>query len=140
LSPGFGIAVDVRREDVDWVAVRKAAADWLRAAPYMLSDFYPLTSYTLDENTWIAWQFHDPATGSGMVQAFRRKDALTDTACFSLRNLTAEAQYAVTDLDGGEPVEYSGQALTQPGLPVALNTRPAAAILLYERIPQGASA
>jgi len=140
LSPGFGIAVDVRREDIDWAAVRQAAGDWQRAAPYMLSDFHPLTAYTLDENTWVAWQFHDPATGSGIVQAFRRKDALTDGACFPLRGLTAEAHYSVTDLDGGEPVEYSGQTLTQQGLPVTLNTRPAAAILLYKRTAQGASA
>jgi alpha-galactosidase len=134
LSPGFGVACDVRREDLDWDAVRKAVKDWQTVAPLMLADFYPLTPYSLDEDQWIAWQFDDPAAGAGAVQAFRRKDAPQESACFALRGLPADALYSVTDLDGVEPVERTGRELAEHGLTVTLPARPSAAIFLYKRL------
>ena len=41
----------------------------------MLGDYYPLTSYSLQPDHWIAWQFNRPETGDGVVQAFRRPSA-----------------------------------------------------------------
>lgn len=133
LSPGFGIACDVRRDDIDWAAVRKAAEDWQKTAPFMLADFHPLTPYNLDDSQWIAWQFHDPTAGAGIVQAFRRKNALAESASFRMADLAPDGRYWVTDLDGGEATEFTGRELTDHGLPVTLNTRPSAAIYLYKR-------
>jgi alpha-galactosidase len=134
LSPGFGVACDVRRDDVDWDAVRKVVRDWQAVAALMLADYHPLTSYSLDEDRWMAWQFDDPQRGIGAVQAFRRKDAVAESACFPLHALAAGARYAVTNAEGGEPAEYTGRELMEHGLTVILPMRPAAAILLYRRI------
>lgn len=140
LSPGFGIACDVRRADIDWTGVRKAADDWQQAAGLMLADFHPLTPYSLDDREWIAWQFDDPGSGRGMVQAFRRKDAAAESVCCRLAGLAADGIYAVTSLDGGEPAEHTGRELAEQGLSITLEMRPSAAIYLYQRIAKESSA
>lgn len=33
---------------------------WRRIAPNFSGDFYPLTPWSRDDTTWMAWQFHQP--------------------------------------------------------------------------------
>lgn len=138
LSPAFGFCVDVRKPGTDWSRVRRIAEQWRQVAPCFLGDFYPLMPYQLDAKLWMAWQFDLPESGAGMVQVFRREHSDYEAARFPLRGLDPEARYAVTDLDNpASPVELSGRELKGPGLRVVLNTRPAAAMVQYQRIASG---
>jgi len=79
--------------------VRRLGEEWRQVADCFLGDFYPLTSYQLNEELWLAWQFDLPERQRGMVQGFRRAGSSYESARFKLHNLNPEARYVVTDLD-----------------------------------------
>ena len=100
---------------------------------YQMGDFYPLTPYSLEPNVWVAWQWHRPGDGSGVVQAFRRGECNADSIRLKLRGLEAGARYAVRDADEGKPVEMTGEELMDTGLPVVGAQRPAALVVWYAK-------
>lgn len=131
----FTFGPDAAGADViDFGVMRGCLDDWRALAPYFYGDFYPLTPYTLDESQWMAWQYDRTDAGGGAVQVFRRRDSVYETARFSLRGLDPVARYRVTDRDGKTETEFSGAELLDPGLPVTLSSKSAAAILTYLRV------
>jgi alpha-galactosidase len=138
LSPALGIAVDVRKPGVDWAPILRAGEQWRQVADCLLGDFYPLTSYQLNEELWLAWQFDLPERQKGIVQAFRRAGSYYESAQFRLRNLDPEARYVVTDLDRpGTAKECSGRELLEQGVSISAPERPSARILTYQLLTKG---
>jgi alpha-galactosidase len=153
LCPAVGFAVDVRRPDIDWDAYRRMAAQWREVAPCFAGDYYPLTPYSLDDEAWLAWQFHVPAQSqdsrltdrppdppcgqspadAGFIQAFRHPQAPEASRLFRLHGLNPSAQYVVTDLDERTSRVFSGRQLAEKGLPVAIPGQPGAALVTYHR-------
>jgi alpha-galactosidase len=133
LVPAFGYGPDMRRPDLDYGLMRRLVAEWREYADNTLGDYYPLTSYSYEDDVWMAWQFDRPEAGKGMVQVFRRSHSPFETARFQLHALEPDAQYAVKDVDTGEVQRFTGRELMDQGLSVMLKQRPAAAIFTYER-------
>ncbi|MFC1462686.1 GH36 C-terminal domain-containing protein [Verrucomicrobiota bacterium] len=130
------LTYDLRRRDVDWSKLKALTEEWRRTTEsgYFYGDYYPLTPYNRDETQWIAWQFHRPDRGTGIVQAFRRKDCLSGSACFALDGLDSAAEYVVTDIDAPERAgTFTGRQLMEDGVSVETGVAPQAAILTYER-------
>ena len=102
------------------------------SAEFYYGDFYPLTPYTQDNNAWIAWQFDGPERGEGAVQAFRRAESPVEQTRLKLRGLEPDATYTITVR---RPRHDRGHrpALMADGLPIALRSKPAAAVVLYSR-------
>lgn len=115
-------------------AQRTAYAECRQVAPLMLADYYPLTPYSRDVDRWIAWQFHRPEQGDGVVQAFRREQCSESAITVRLSGLDPAARYRLTDLDRPGRTEASGGDLMSEGLQVAIDAAPGAAIILYERV------
>jgi len=103
-----------------------------RIAPLMLGDYYPLTPYSLDTTSWIAWQFHRADLGEGVVQAFRRPDAAADTLTVKLRGLSPKQRYEIENFDGGKEVRTGTELMD--GYVIALPQKPAAALLRLKAI------
>ena len=128
-----GLGFDVRRDDLDYELLRKLTIEWRRIAPYYYGDYYPLTSYSVDQSNWLAWQYHRPESADGLVQAFRRAESPYVSATFKLRGLDPDASYRLTNLDLDGSTELTGRELMEDGLPLSLTARPSSAIILYER-------
>jgi alpha-galactosidase len=137
MCPNTTLSCDARRHDIDWPLLRKLIAQWRSVAPNMLGDYYPLTRYSLDADSWMAWQFDRPEAGDGMVQAFRRKDSVFETARFALRGLDRHAAYLVRDLDAPRGRRMTGADLLDRGVPVTIPARPGAAVVTYRRVGGG---
>ena len=133
LCPALGIGM--AGDKTDWAAFRRRVDDYRKTADFFYGDYYPLTSYSLDEHTWIGWQFHRPETGDGMVQVFRRAESPYESARLRLGGLSADARYAFTDLDTGKVREEAGGALMDPGLLLRIEDPRSAVILVYRRLP-----
>ena len=102
----------------------------------MIGDYYPLTPYSLEPTTWLAWQYDRPDLGTGVVQAFRRPMSPFTAARFPLHGLDPKANYVVTDLDApNEKKTLSGQALIETGVDVIMKDLPAASIVTYSKLP-----
>ncbi len=133
MAPSVTACWDVRRRDLDYPALRTLTAQLRAVQPFYLDDYYPLTDYSAENDVWMAWQFDRPAAGRGVVQVFRRPKSGEASRRLRLRGLDRAASYEVTNLDRGRPEVHSGQELLDDGLPVQLDTRPAAAVFLYRR-------
>ncbi|MCL5098328.1 MAG: alpha-galactosidase [Candidatus Omnitrophica bacterium] len=133
-SPWLGIGrPDPRRKDLDWTQYLRRVADLRRVMNYFLGDYYPLTSYSLDNTVWMAWQFDRPDLGEGVVQAFRRAESCYESACVLLRGLEPEADYTVTNLDSNVSQTFSGRYLTEKGLLITATNRPSAVVVIYKK-------
>ncbi len=116
-----------------WEPLDRLVREQQRLRPLFSGDFYPLTSPGTNRQEVIAWQFHQPDSGEGLVQVFRRPGCAQASARFRLRGLSPEASYRVTNLDGGVPAVIPGAELLDKGVAVALPRAPYAAILTYSR-------
>ena len=124
---GLGGNQDMKKAKVRYDECRKVA-------PLMLGDYYPLTSYSLQLDQWIEWQFDRPERGDGMIQAFRRDKCEESTKTFRLSGLDSAAQYELINFDIEGTTQSSGKALMEKGLTVEIKDKPGAAIITYRRI------
>ena len=129
------LGYDLRRKDLDYDLLRKQAEEARRVQEYYLGDYYRLTPYNRDEDGWIAWQFHRPELGEGVVQAFRRPKSDEPTKPFKLAGLDPEVSYEVTDFDSPTSKRLKGRELIEKGLPVTISAKPGAAVITYKRAP-----
>ena len=134
MVPALSAGPDPRSHNVDFSMLRRLIAQWRQVAGYYYGDYCPLTPYTTEDSAWVAWQFDQPETGEGMVQAFRRPASPIEEARFKLRGLDAKAQYAVSNLDVPGQIQMSGQELIETGLPVSIKDQPGAVIITYKQV------
>ncbi|NOX54667.1 MAG: hypothetical protein GXP27_09555 [Planctomycetes bacterium] len=133
-APSLVSGIDVRVKDLDYDALRRLLAQWRQISPLYFGDYYPLTSYSRQNDVWMGWQFHRPDREDGMVQVFRRADSPYEVARLKLRGLVAEVQYRFERLDSGESFERSGRELMEKGLRVQIALSPGVATYTYRRI------
>ncbi len=134
-APAISCGFDMREKDLDYEAIRRLFVQWRELSPFYFNDYYPLTGYSAEKNVWIAWQFHDPERGEGLVQAFRRPECPEATIRLKLHGLDAESKYRVSSIDTADPsAEFVGGELLDNGLEVRLDSPASAAVLRYRRV------
>jgi alpha-galactosidase len=125
----------MRVREIDYAALRRLIGQWREINPNYYGDFYPLTTWSRDDQVWIAWQFDRPEEGEGVVQAFRRDKSSYESARLKLRGLEPTARYAVANLDTpATRQELTGSHLRDTGLLVEIPSRPAAAVIIYRKV------
>ena len=103
-------------------------------SPYLTKDYYPLTPFAEEETVWMAWQYNDPETTSGIVQVFKRMESKIDSQVYYLNGLDADKIYRLTDIDTQQFAEFTGAQLMQEGIQVNIQTEFDAKIFYYEPI------
>ena len=129
-----GIMPDVADDHLNWQLIYKLANQEQEVLPYYYGDYYPLTPYSLDNNTWIGWQYDRPDLNSGMVLVFRRPDCADVSKTLPLSGLDAKATYRVHDFDANTDTLHTGAELMGTGLTFTLPNKPQSALLLYRKI------
>ena len=118
--------------DFPWDWYRRMLDEGRRAQPLCLGDYYPLTSITNLTDTWLAYQFHRPDLGRGLVAAFRRARSPHATAVFPLKGLDRGRRYRFEDADTRRKRGFTAEALTETGLKVLLPAPRSCCLLFYE--------
>ena len=129
----------MRVRDIDYAALRRLYGHVREIAPHFYGDFYPLTPYSLGDDVWLAWQFNNPESGDGMVQAFRREKSVYESARFCLRGLEPEANYSIGNIAVSNFKTEIGQELMENGLLVSLSERPQAAVITYKKTAESSA-
>lgn len=115
-------------------ALRQHLDLYLKVRPLFAADYYPLTDWSLDSKQWLAFEFHDPAKGEGIAQAFCGSDATVPEFTLKLRGLDASANYVVTDWDKADaPFVRSGAVLMQQGILAASQGAQRAIVFQFKR-------
>ncbi|MFO0928623.1 MAG: alpha-galactosidase [Gemmataceae bacterium] len=128
------LGYDLRRKDLDYALLRTLADEWRRIVPCYEGDYYPLTAYNRDTAAWLAWQFHRPEQGDGVVEAFRRPGCAAAACTFRLHGLDPAARYDVTASDSEKAQRIIGKTLLEEGLRVEVRSRPGAAVVRYQKV------
>jgi alpha-galactosidase len=131
ITPAIGIGPDPNVQGDVLKRQLKLISQWHQVAGFYYGDFLPLTEYSDDESTWMAWQWAGTDERAGIVQAFRRDKSAFDSAAFRLRHLRENANYTVEDMDSHQELHFSGKDLVEKGVPVAIHDAPGAVILRY---------
>ena len=124
------------RVGVDDALIQKLYGEWLTVGPAYFGDYYPLTHHNLDQDAWIAWQFHRSDADRGVIQAFRRAESNFYGGQFRLRGLGPDTQYQVRNTDDPDTVTMSGRTLMESGVPIAIHAQPGAAVIAYEPVAE----
>jgi alpha-galactosidase len=119
-------------QPLDLDLLRKLTAEWTEVAALFYGDYYPLTRWSLAEDAWMAWQFHRPEQGDGLIQVFRRRDSPIESACFPLHGLDPEAEYRFHDYDVPADDIHRGADLAE-GWRIAIPERRTARLIRYQR-------
>lgn len=113
--------------------LRRHLQRYLAVRPLFMKDYYPLTPWSTNVAEVLAFQFHDPFSGRGIVQAFRAGSGPGDPTRLRLRGLEAGMRYAVTDWDATGDSTVDGAALMTAGLAPAF--RPDREAVVFEYRP-----
>ncbi len=132
--PGFTLGQDMRDKNLDYDLLRKIFNEWKTISPYFYGDFHPLTEYTLRDDAWIGWQFHDYNVNEGFVQMFRHAASPDQTRNLKFKGLDRNTIYAIQNMDQDQPVLMSGHSLMNEGLSIEINEKPGSALLVYKKV------
>ena len=134
LGSHFALAADFFSQDpAVWASVARVVGEFRALRRLYTGDFYPLGPYSTANDVWMAWQFHRPDRGEGVMQAFRRQDSRAEAATYRLRGLDGASEYQVTDHDTPGVRTMTGRTLMDQGLTVHLPKKPSAALFTYRK-------
>ena len=108
--------------------------EFLEVRPYFYGDFYPLLSYSLDADSWTAWQWDRPADKDGLVIVLRRPKSPFTTMVLGLQHLNREASYEVeirSTYDKAPFKEMKGSDLAH--LQIQLADAPSSTLIFYRQ-------
>ena len=97
----FTYCFDLFRIGGDSAPMRARAEEYRDIRSYLCKDYYPLSGLEplLHNDIWVAKQYHDRASGSGIIVAFRRSSAENATFAASIKAVDPAASYELYDYD-----------------------------------------
>lgn len=113
--------------------LRRYLNEYVGVRDYFLGDMYNLTKPTRDETAWRVTQWSRPENRDGMIQIFKDKKSPYTNASFYLNDIDKDADYEITDLDGGR-FTVSGKTLCDEGFSVEVKGLRVAKIFIYKKI------
>jgi hypothetical protein len=125
--------ITLLHEKFDFAIARKYQADWKRCTKYYAQDYYPLTAYSLDETTWLAWEYVAYDGSGGIVQIFKRSQSPYETIRLKMYGLDPDATYVFEDFDGNPEIKCGGRELMEKGLPMTIVEKRVSRILEFRR-------
>jgi alpha-galactosidase len=135
LGPGIHVCWNVYTDAFDAVTARRMIEEFKLLRPLYYGDFYPLTVHNSAaiSDVWCAYQLYREDLNRGAVFAFRRKNSPYPLAKLKLHGLDAAGEYELTDIDTDEKAIYTGEALMDEGLEIAMAQAPDSKILVMNR-------
>jgi len=133
-GPSIHHALDVRQPSAPWDMLKETAAEWKELSEHLYGDYFQLTPGGPSQDVWVAWQFGQPDTSAGFVQAFRRPGNGDQSRTIKLQGLQDNKRYTVTDRDTGASQTLRGKELMRDGITVTIDSNPGAKVLEYQRV------
>ncbi len=107
--------------------------EYKRLRPFFYGDYYPLTAYSVQTDSWLAYQFDRPESGDGMILAFRRTACPAATCRVVLKGLRPDATYGLEFEDFGIKIIASGKKLMSEGLELKIPEVAGSLLVTYKQ-------
>ena len=132
--PWFTYGYDVRNPENNYENARRFEKEWRETNMYFYGDYFPLTPWSNDLESWIGWEFKDYEKEEGIIQMFRRDNSPVAEMQVRLFDIDPDGTYEFFSYDG-EPVKTVGGAeLIEQGLNVRISEPRASALLKFCKI------
>ena len=126
MAPMLFIALDIRRDDYDYVLGTKMAGIWRRVSDMLLNgDYYPLTPVQRSTEKWVARQFDIPETGKGFIQGIRHRACDEEAITIYPKVFYPDCTYSFENPETNETFDICGSALLEEGFSFKLPKRSA---------------
>lgn len=133
MGASYVLAVDFLNSPGIWAPETRLLNQYNSIKHLYKGDYYPLGSYSVADNVWMASQYDRPDLGEGIIQVFRRPNAAISNI-YTLKALSPTAYYQVTYVDNpSAPLVRTGNQLMQSGLSFSLGS-PGATYATYRRL------
>jgi alpha-galactosidase len=126
MAPMLFIALDIRRDDYDYMLGTKMAGIWRKVSDMLLhGDYYPLTSVKRNTEEWVVRQFDVPETGKGLIQGIRHSACEEEAITVFPKVLYPGCTYSFENPETNETLDVCGSALLHEGFCFKLSKRSA---------------
>lgn len=130
MTCGLAINIDPFLPDFKEHDLAERITEFKRVRLLYYGDFYPLTEYSTDDDTWISYQFHREDLKQGMILAFRRDHAKSATLVVKPRGLSLKTAYSVEFVDDRIEKTMTGAEMNK-GIMIKIQNAPGAALIVY---------
>lgn len=120
----------VPSEPFPWNRAQRLTTEFLRIRDYFQGDFYPLTPYSVKDNTWMAYQLHNADEDCGVILAFRRGKNPHESLKVKLWDLVPEKTYRVRFEDSSVVRKLTGRELSED-LTISIDSQPGSVLVTY---------
>ena len=132
--PWFSFCYVVRNPEYNYENARRFEKEWRETNMYFYGDYFPLTPWSNDLESWIGWEFKDYEKEEGIIQMFRRDNSPVAEMQVRLFDIDPDGTYEFFSYDG-EPVKTVGGAeLIEQGLNVRISEPRASTLLSFSNI------
>lgn len=101
-------------------SLRKHLENYLPVRRLFMEDYHLLLAPKETVDEWVAFQFHDPQTEHGIVQAFKGSTGELSKIQLKIKAVQRDRRYVVTNWDQPDsPQVLTGQQLLDEGLPLS---------------------
>jgi alpha-galactosidase len=111
----------------------RLADEFRRIRHFFLGDFYPLTPYSVADDTWMAYQFNRDDLHQGIVLAFRRPKCPERELRLRLKGLSQSTRYEIRYEDNGAKQILTGKELAD-GVVITIDNVPGSLLIIYRFI------
>ena len=123
----FYNAVFQSMDESDFAWAKRITDEYRSIRRYFSCDFYSHGSSTFDPTSWAIFQYHDPASDSGIVMAFRRSRSPFASVDIALAGLVDGGEYRTVNLNDGSESSFSDS------LTITLAEKRSSVILRYQK-------
>ncbi len=132
--PWFTFGYDVRDPKNDYATARECLKEWRETNMYFYGDYFPLTPWSNDLESWIGWEFKDYDKEEGIIQMFRRDNSPVSEMDVRLFDIDPYAVYELISYDGEPTVNINGEELISKGLRVRIPEARGSALIKFRKI------
>lgn len=112
---------------------KKMLAEFYQMRPLFYGDYYPLTPHSVNDDVWIAYQFHREDMKEGMILAFRRHQSKDSTMNLKWHGLKNDANYEVNFIDTETREILTGENLAS-GIDITISDAPSSILIIYHQL------
>lgn len=98
---------------------------WNKVNYLMLGDYYPLTKCSVNDDSWVAYEFFDQTYNEGYAVFIRRPNNTDSSQVFTLYGLDPDTIYRLSNLVNNNSTIIAGRELITQGLNVQLDAKSA---------------
>jgi alpha-galactosidase len=124
MAPMIFPIINIRSSQYDHTPEVVMSRVWRRAADLLTyGDYFPLTPFSKSNERWVSWQFQNPESEEGLLQAIRLAECPDEKYIARMKAVNGSKEYVFENAETGEQRIIAGADLEQKGFTIDVTKR-----------------